>query len=82
VTELVLLGVVNYLYILFRALQSRAVNYAKHLHIVLIGSTLGALETFYIITLAAQERSLDVVFTITLTGTLGCLSAVHITRRY
>lgn len=81
-TELLLLGVVNYAYILLRAMQSRAVNFARYQHIMLIGSVLGVCETFYIITLANQGRTLDTVLVVTSTGIAGCLSAVWLTKAY
>ena len=80
--ELLLLGVVNYAYILLRALQSRAVNFARYTHICVVGSLLGLCEVFYIITLAQQDRTAETVLVVTLTGISGCLSAVWITKQY
>lgn len=81
-SELIILGVVNFAYILLRSLQSRAVNYARYVHICGIGSALGTIEVVYIATVAARGDTLDTILVVTGTAILGCLCAVWVTRSY
>lgn len=80
--DLVILGLVNYLYILFRSLQSRAINHAKYQHIAVVGSLIGMCEVFYISEVSTRGFSPPVVAIITTSGILACMSSVYITRGY
>jgi hypothetical protein len=80
--ELVLLGLVNYLYILLRALQSRSINYAKYHMIVAVGTMLGMFEVVYITQVASRGSTYGVIAAITISGILASLCAVWLTRKY
>lgn len=80
--ELIGLGAVNFLYILLRAMQSRSIAFGRYPMIVLIGSLLGMFEVIYITTLAGRGSTLEIIATITISGVLGSLAAVWVTRAY
>jgi len=80
--ELAILGLVNYLYILMRSIQSRSLAFGNIPALVGVGVCLGAFEVYYITALAMRGQDWEVFVVIALSSTAGSLTSMLITKNY